>query len=395
MNRIAVVGASLAGLRAAEALRRQGFEGAVSLIGDEPHFPPYDRPPLSKELLRGTWEDERARLKVTDHFDAELILGRRAESLDLDGGEIELDDGSKVGFDGLVIATGATCRTWPGTESMEGVFVLRGYEDCVALRDALSHSPRVVVIGGGFIGAEVAATCRVLDLPVTVVDVLEWPMERVLGSAMGKWAVGLHEGHGVEMLMATPVDSVVGTDHVEGVLLKNGTLLPADVVVVAIGVFPETRWLEGSGLTLENGVVCDATCRAIGAENVVAVGDVCRWYNKAFEQDMRVEHWTNAVEQADAAVRTLLSPPEESQPFVSVPYVWSDQYDRKLQYVGIVGEFVGVLEGSTDDGKFVAAFGSDGLLVGALCVNWPARMIRYKRAIQEKMTLKALGEGLP
>ena len=251
------------------------------------------------------------------------------------------------------------------------------------------------MIGAGFIGAEVAATCRVLDLPVTVVEFLAWPMERVLGSAMGEWAVGLHREHGVEMMMSTAVKGLVGADRVEGVELADGTVLPADLVVVAIGVFPETRWLEGSGLTLENGVVCDATCRALGAENVVAAGDVARWYNKAFERDTRVEHWTNAVEQADAATKTLLSTPEESVPFVSVPYVWSDQYDKKLQYVGIVGDFVGVLEGSTEEGKFVAAFGSEGLLVGALCVNWPARMVRYKRAIQEHRTLAALSEALP
>jgi len=395
MNRVAVVGASLAGLRATEALRRHGFGGDLTLIGEELHFPPYDRPPLSKELLKGTWEDERARLKVVDNLEVNLVLGRRAESVDLVGGEVTLDDGSTVGFDGLVVATGATCRTLPGTESMGGVYVLRTYDDCVALRQALADRPRVVVIGAGFIGAEVAATCRTLDLPVTVVEFLAWPMERVLGSAMGKWAIELHESHGAEFKMSTSVKGLVGGDKVEGVELADGTVLPADLVVVAIGVFPETRWLEGSGLTLENGVVCDATCRALGAENVVAVGDVARWYNKAFERDMRVEHWTNAIEQADAAARTLLSAPGESLPFVSVPYVWSDQYDKKLQYVGIVGEFIGVLEGSTEEGKFVAAFSSDGLLVGALCVNWPARMIRYKRAIQEHMTVEELGKGLP
>ena len=395
MNRIAVVGASLAGLRSVEALRRNGFTGELALIGAEQYFPPYDRPPLSKELLKGTWEDERARLKVADSFDAELLLGRRAESVDLDTGHVSLEDGSTVAFDGLVVATGATCRTLPGTESMAGVHVLRDYGDCVALREEFAKSPRVVVIGAGFIGAEVAATCRTLGLEVTVLEFLQWPMERVLGSAMGKWAIELHRSHGVDLRMSTSVKGLIGEGHVEGVGLADGTVIPADVVVVAIGVFPETRWLEGSGLTLENGVVCDATCRALGAENVVAVGDVARWYNKAFEQDMRVEHWTNAIEQADAASRTLLSEPADSEPFISVPYVWSDQYDKKLQYVGIVGEFVGVVEGSAEDGKFVAAFGSDGLLVGALCVNWPARMIRFKRAIQQKMTLAELAKGLP
>jgi 3-phenylpropionate/trans-cinnamate dioxygenase ferredoxin reductase component len=395
MNRIAVVGASLGGLRAVEALRREGFTGEISLIGEEPHFPPYDRPPMSKELLKGLWEDERARLKVADSFEAKLVLGRRAESVDLASGEVALDDGSRVGFDGLVVATGATCRMLPGGDEMAGVHVLRTYEHCVALRKALAEKPRVVVIGAGFIGAEVAATCRILGLDVTVVEFLAWPMERVLGTAMGKWAVELHEGHGAKMLMSTAVKGLVGTDKVEGVELADGTVLPADLVVVAIGVFPETRWLEGSGLTLDNGVVCDETLRAVGAENVVAIGDVCRWPNRAFDRLMRVEHWTNAIEQADHAAKTLLGGPELAQPFSSVPYVWSDQYDKKLQYVGIVGEFVGVLEGAVDEGRFVAAFGLDGILVGALCVNWPARMVRYKRAIAQHMTLEALSEALP
>jgi len=395
MDQVVVVGASLAGVRAAEALRREGFRGELTVIGAEQHFPPYDRPPLSKEVLAGLWEPDRGRLKVSDSLDAHLLLGRRAVAVDLDKNNVDLDDGTAVGFDGLVVATGATPKMLASIDAtLPGVFVLRTHEDCLALREALVREPKVAIVGAGWIGCEVAATCRARGLQVSVVEFAEWPMERTLGAAMGSWAAGLHESHGVDLRLGVGVTAVSGRGRVEEVHLADGTTVAADVVIVAIGVAPETGWLASSGLDIDNGVLLDASCRAIGAENVVAAGDVARWYNETFEADMRIEHWSNAVEQAGAAAQTLLRTPEESLAYATVPYVWSDQYDKKLQYAGIPGEFHGVVEGSPEDGKFVAAFSSDGRLVGALCVNSPARMVRYKRLIASRPPIENLAELL-
>lgn len=397
LERIVVVGASLAGLRTAEALRREGFTGQLTIVGNEEHFPPYDRPPLSKEILRGEWGEDRGRLKVADNLDATLRMGTWATGVDLKAGVVHVDHGPDIDFDAMVVATGALPRHLAQVpDDLEGVHVLRTFDDCVALRDALVGNPRVVVIGAGFIGAEVAATCRERGVDVTVVEFLAWPMLRVLGSAMGEWAAGVHRGHGVDLRLGVGTKAVLAEGgRVRAVVLEDDTEVPADIVVVAVGVEPATGWLVGSGLTLENGVMVDSTLRAIGAENVVAVGDVARWFNPMFDQDMRIEHWTNAVEQSFAAAKTLMRPLGEAEPFSSVPYVWSDQYDLKLQYVGIAGEFHEVVEGSFEDKKFVATFASAGRFVGALCVNSPARMNRYKRRIGENASIDSLAGNLP
>lgn len=396
MDRIAVVGASLAGLRAAEALRHEGFSGELALVGEEQHFPPYDRPPLSKEILKGLWGPDRGRLKVADDLDAKLVLGRRAVGLHGDRGEIELDDGSAIAYDGLVVATGASPKVLPTVDpAMPGVFVLRTFDESVALRDAIEHASRVVIIGAGWIGCEVAATCRDRDIAVTIVEYFDQPLERTLGPVMGAWAGDVHRAHGVDLRCRTGVIGVKGEGRAEQVELDDGTTLAADVVVLAIGVAPETGWLEGNGLNLDNGILCDETLRAEGARNIVAAGDVCRWPNPMFDRIMRVEHWSNAVEQAAVAAHTLLHDPAEARPYSAVPYVWSDQYDLKLQYVGTSGEFHSILEGSLEDRKFVAGYASEGVLVGALCVNSPARMIRYKRFLAAHPAIDTVEDNLP
>jgi len=396
MDRIVVAGASLGGLRTAEALRHEGFVGELIVIGAEHHFPPYDRPPFSKEILKGEWEADRGRLKVIEHLNAELVLGRRIVKLHHALSEVELDDGTRISFDGLVIATGASPRMLPSIDaSTPGVFVLRTYDESVALREALAKSPKVAIIGAGWIGCEVAATCRGYGLDVTVIEYFPQPLERTLGPVMGEWAAGVHRSHGVDLRLGVGVKGISGQGAVERVELDDGSFVEADVVVLAIGVAPETSWLEGNDFDLANGVLCDETLLVKGADNVVAVGDVVRWPNGMFNKVMRVEHWSNAVEQASVAAHTLLHGPSEAKPYVAVPYVWSDQYDLKIQYVGTAGAFHSVFEGSIEDNKFVAGYEADGILVGALCVNSPARMIKYKRFISTHPQIENILANLP
>ncbi|HVB01015.1 MAG TPA: FAD/NAD(P)-binding oxidoreductase [Acidimicrobiales bacterium] len=396
MDRIVVAGASLGGLRTAEALRHEGFAGELIVIGAEHHFPPYDRPPFSKEILKGEWEADRGRLKVIEHLNAELVLGRRIVKLHHALSEVELDDGSRISFDGLVIATGASPRMLASIDaSTPGVFVLRTYDESVALREALAKSPKVAIIGAGWIGCEVAATCRGYGLDVTLIEYFPQPLERTLGPVMGEWAAEVHRRHGVDLRLGVGVKGISGQGAVERVELEDGSFVEADVVVLAVGVAPETSWLEGNDFDLENGVLCDETLLVKGANNVVAVGDVVRWPNAMFNKVMRVEHWSNAVEQASVAAHTLLHGPSEAKSYVAVPYVWSDQYDLKIQYVGTAGAFHSVFEGSIEDNKFVAGYEADGMLVGALCVNSPARMIKYKRFISTHPQIEDISANLP
>ena len=384
LEHIVVVGASLAGLRAVEELRIQGYAGRITIIGDEPHMP-YDRPPLSKQVLAGKWPTERAILTPVgtemDELDAEWRLGERATSLSMAERTVGLSQGERVGFDGLVIATGASVRRLPGQPHLAGIHVLRTLDDCVALRSDLDRTPeRVVVVGAGFIGAEVAATAREKDLDVTLLEALPVPLQRGLGDEMGMVCAEVHREHGVDLRLTTGVESFEddGAGRVTGVVLTDGTTVPADVVVVGIGVTPNTEWLEGSDLMLDNGVVCDESC--VAAPGVVAAGDVARWPNRRFDEVMRVEHWDNAQEQGAHAARTLLG---QSEPYMPVPWFWSDQYDRKIQLAGRagVGDEVRVIDGSTEERKFAALYGRNGRLVGVLGFNRPALVMRYRQLI--------------
>jgi 3-phenylpropionate/trans-cinnamate dioxygenase ferredoxin reductase subunit len=379
---VVIVGASLAGCRAAEALREEGFDGRVVLIGDEAH-PPYDRPPLSKQVLAGTWDTDRLELPaVGADLDLDWRLGTRATGLDLSARKVVLAGGEEVPFDGLVIATGATPRLVPVAEGMAGIHVLRSLDDCLALRAELDRTPsRVVVVGAGFIGAEVAATCRERGLDVTMIEALPAPLARVLGEVIGTTFTELHRAHGVDVRTGVGVTSIDGGGRVERVHLDDGSVVEADVVVVGVGVRPVTDWLEGSGLTLEDGVLCDATCLA--APGVVAAGDVARWPNPIFGQVMRVEHWDNALDQGAHAARTLLAGEAGGTPYASVPWFWSDQYDRKLQLAGRPGpgDEMRIVDGSLEERRFVGLFGRDGKVVAAFGMNRPAPIMRYRARI--------------
>ena len=394
-ERIAIAGASLGGLRSAQALRGRGkFEGAITLIGAEPHYP-YDRPPLSKQVLAGEWEPARTLLEAPaaiEKLNLDLRLGVRAEALNLEARTIALSDGEHVVFDALIIATGAAPRTLPGTPDLAGIYTLRTIDDSLRIRAELAEGPRVAVVGAGFIGAEVAAVARSAGLDVTLIEALPAPLANALGAEIGDACAALHRSHGVDVRCDTPVAGFEGGERVERVLLADGSAVEADVVVVGIGVAPATGWLEGSGLTLRDGVVCDATCAA--APGVYAVGDVARWYNPIFEEEMRVEHWTNTIHQSRHVARNLLAEPGAARPFASVPYVWSDQYDASIQYLGhsLSDDAVAVLHGSLESLEFVAIYQRNGIIVGGLTFNMPQQLASYRPLIEQRTPWEAVLE---
>lgn len=386
LDTVVIVGASLAGLRAAETLRRVGFSGRVTVVGEEPRLP-YDRPPLTKEFLAGEWEPERLVLRANgyDDLDVEWELDRRAVRLDVEGRALDLHDGQRLVYDGLVIATGASPRLLPDAPRLAGIFTLRTLDDALAVRELLDSNPKVVVIGAGFIGAEVAATCRKRGLDVTVLEMLPQPMVRGVGTVIGETLAGLHRDHGVDLRCGVRIEAIEGDGRVQRVRLADGAVIEADVLLVAIGVTPNTEWLDESGLTIDNGVVCDETLLA--APGVVAAGDVARWPNPLFEGElMRLEHWTNATEQGVAAAQRLLAAEGEAQPFAPVPFVWSDQYDVKIQSAGRFSgdDDMRVVDGSLEERRFVAVFGRAGRLSGVIAFNRPRLLMQYRMMIAQR-----------
>ncbi len=387
LRQVVVVGAGVAGTSAAEALREQGYDGALTIIGDERHSP-YHRPPLSKKLL--TSEVHRAGVDLAPRLDVEarVFRGTSARRLDMSSRTIALRDGDEdlsVQFDGLVIASGATPRAWPGDRVPDGVLLLRTVDDCLAIRQRLGSRPRVVIVGGGFIGAEVAASCRSLGLEVTVIEKSSGPMLSALGSEMARCWAELHRAHGVDLRVDVGVDAFVGDGQVEAVKLTDGSRIPADLVVVGLGVIPATEWLSDSGLHIDDGVVCDATGAVEGGTGVVAAGDVARWWHPLYEQHMRIEHWEHAARQGRAVARTLLAGPEHAEQYDDVPYFWSDQYDVKLQTLGVTTDYdaFSIVEGEPRSWQFVAAYGRRGRTV-AVASTIPGRVHAYRDAIMNR-----------
>ncbi len=417
MTRIVIAGASLAGTQAAQVIRRAGFDGELVMVGDEPHYP-YDRPPLSKKyLVDDEVDEERLRLRPTADPEAlgiEWRLGRAAVALDDSAAELQLDDGERLAYDGLLIATGARPRRLPGTEALpEGVCELRTLDDARSLRAALSvPEARVVICGAGFIGAEVAASARERGLEVTLIDAAATPLDRVLDPEAGMAVADLHREHGVDVRLGIGVDGFTAdpsTGRVASVALSDGTTVGADLVVVGIGVIPNTEWLADSAVVVDNGVITDETC--VAAPGIVAAGDVARWPNRRFGgRMMRVEQWDNAVEMGMYAGKRLLAllddgsaaaqpqdqgPDGGIEPFAPVPWFWSDQYDRKIQLAGITSDNVEIAQGSIAERRFVQLYGDDdGQLVGALCWNRPRQAIQARQLVAAGETMAAAAQQL-
>jgi len=383
---VVVVGASLAGLRAAEEIRHEGHTGPVVIIGEEIHAP-YDRPPLSKQVLSGKWDVDRIHHHTPDAQDAlglEFRLGRRAVGLDTGARVLTCSDGTEVAYDGLVITTGAATRRLSGTEGLAGVWMLRTLDDCLGIRAGIASAgdrARVVVIGAGFIGSEVAATCHGLGAKVTLLEAYHTPLARVLGAQMGQACADLHRANGMDLRTSVTIDHLEsdpdGADPVT-VCLEDGTRIAADVVVVGIGVSPSVSWLEDSGLTLDNGVLCDGSLFA--ADRVVAAGDVANWVRPSTGRPARVEHWTNAAEGGAAAARNLLAGSAAAVPYDPVPFFWSDQYTSKIQMIGLPGpeDEVVVVSGSGSEGKMVALYRTGDRLGGVLTISQPAKLMGYR-----------------
>ena len=387
-----IVGAGAAGLGAAEAARSLGHEGSILLVGDEPHVP-YDRPPLSKQFLSGTWEADRLALRdraTLDGLGIDLRLGARARAVDSEARSITQADGTRIDYDALVVTTGVTANRLPFGHGLRGVHVLRDIADAARLRDDLAEARALVVIGAGFLGAEVAAVARELDVAVTLVDPLPFPLVRVLGPTVGAALAGRHRDHGVDLRCGVGVRDIVGEDgRVSAVELDDGTRIAADAVLVAIGSKPAVDWLAGSSVPLGrrgvdpvDGVLCDGRGRAL--PDVYAAGDVAAWWDARVGFRHRVEHRLTAAEQGRIVAHALLRP-DEPAPEPPMPYFWSDQYDLKLQVYGLPGEKLdfAVVEGDIASGRYIAVYGRDGVLSAALGCGMPRQLRAWRQAVAE------------
>lgn len=382
VRRVVIVGASVGGSRVASGLRQAGYTGSIALVDPDPDAP-YDRPPLSKQILAGDWAPDRASLGSAEQWRAERHTAAAA-ALDPARRVLRLDTGDELEYDRLVLACGASPRTLPDMPR-RGVHLLRTLADCHALRADLDRigSGRLVVVGGGFIGAEVASTARSRGIETTVVEALPAPLSGLLGEEVATELALLHEDNGVRLLCGVSVAGLVGDPAVTGVALTDGRTLPADAVVVGIGVRPNTDWLAGSGLALDDdgGVLCDEHCAVDADHTVYAIGDVARCHDPLLRRHLRVEHWTNAVEQADAVVRSIVGPAPVA--YRNEFFVWSDQYGGKITLLGRPdpGDDVTVVRGAGPLRRFAVAYRRGARLGAALTVNWPKALVAARRSL--------------
>lgn len=393
---IVVAGASLAGLRGAEALRRGGFAGRLVLVGDEPHLP-YDRPPLSKHVLTDEVAAGATTLPGVGALDAEWRLGTPAAGLDRAGRSLLLADGTRLPYDRLLIATGARARPWPQADEarLSGVHTLRGRDDAAALAAGLAARPgRVLILGAGFIGGEVASSIRALGLPVTVVDPEPAPLARALGSVLGGFMAGRMEASGVDLRPGTRVARLEGdgAGRVRRAHLAEGGTIEADLVVVALGAVRSTGWLAGSGLSAdEGGLSCDGACRALDEagrpdDAIFAAGDVARFPHPLYGgRPVALEHWGNAVAQGAHAARAMLDGPEAAGAYAELPAFWSSQFGLNIKSLGLTegADAMAIVQGDPGAGRFLAVYGREGRTIAAVAVNAGRWLPAYEAPIRE------------
>ncbi|MFC5171242.1 NAD(P)/FAD-dependent oxidoreductase [Streptomyces mutomycini] len=382
---VLVVGAGAAGLAVVESLRRKGYRGRITLLGEEAGVP-YDRPPLSKQVLAGTWDAERTHLRtrdVLDSLDAEFVFGDRALALDAATRTVHTESGAELTAEAIVLATGLHARRLPGLSGAAGVHVLRTLDDAARLRGELLEADRVVVVGDGVLGAEIAATARLMGATVTLAGPQAAPMQAQLGHEIARLLAALHIEHGVRLRPDTLVEALDTADgRVTGVRPVDGATIPADLVVSAVGGAPATDWLAGSGLALEDGVVCDSRCRA--ADGIYAAGDVARFHHEALDRSLRHENRTNATEQAMLVAANILG---EDRPYTPVPYFWTDQLGVKIQVYGLPAptSTVRIVEGGTEEGRFVAQYlDGEGSAVAVLGWNMPKQARMHRRHLTDR-----------
>ncbi len=383
---VVVVGAGLGGLRTVESLRAAGFPGRISLVGEEPHEP-YDRPPLSKEILAGRWPEQRAVLHRGELRDLDVALHLGTAAVGVDDSAVELSDGTRLSYHALVVATGVRARRLPGQPDHPELHVLRTLEDCRALRDSLARARSLLVVGAGFIGAEVAATARAAGLEVTMLEALPVPFARVLGAQMGELCARLQTDNGVTMHCGVPLEEFLTNGNAGGAVaarLADGTTVRADCGVVGVGTVVDSGWLAGLGVSADNGLACDDTGLVVGTDDVYAVGDIAAWPHPLIGDRPRIEHWTSATEQA-MIVAQRITGTQISQQADTVPYFWSDQYGLKLQLVGRPDR-ASTVEVLHDPGEIkgtLAGYFADGSLVAALAFHSPRLLNRCRTLVRE------------
>jgi NADPH-dependent 2,4-dienoyl-CoA reductase/sulfur reductase-like enzyme len=406
MQTVAIVGASLAGLRAAETLRSNGFNDHIMLIGNEASLP-YNRPPLSKQFLTGDWEADRLPFLKSDQFEGLNIIFRSstdAVAIDIDLQTIALSDNSRVEFDGLVIATGARATQLTNLTGRPNVFTLRSLEDSQRLGQALTTAKSLVVIGGGFIGSEVAASAHGMGIETTIIESQDALMLRGLGSLIGNALTNFHRAHGVDVRCNSRVTRVVDDGIHTSIELTDGTSLSPDVIVVGVGASPATDWLEDSSIALDDGVITDSFCRVQSKRGdplpkIVAAGDVARWYSTRHGRHVRSEHWTNAQEQGAAAAQTLLADlginDAIAPTYDPVPYMWSDQFGKKIQVVGFpeINDTTHIVQGALEEAKFLALVERDGQLVGSIGMAMVPALVKARSLLNENASFAQESEA--
>jgi NADPH-dependent 2,4-dienoyl-CoA reductase/sulfur reductase-like enzyme len=396
--RLVIVGASLAGMRAAQAARTKGFDGELTVIGAEAH-PPYTRPPLSKELLGGVQEAADVDLR-SDQLDVSWRLGVSAAALDRDARVVRLADGAEVPYDRAIVATGCRAKSWPvgdvAVHDLVGVHTLRDLDDALALRAELQEAQRLTIIGAGFIGCEVAATARTRGIEVTLIDIAPTPM-LPLGPELGARCAEMHRAHGVDLRLGAAVSAIDGAGGRVAAVTVDGERIETDVLLIALGSALNDEWLRDSGLSLDGGLVCDETLTSTTDPDVLGAGDIVSWPQPLLQGERaRVEHWTVAADHGRLAGANALLDRAERAPHAAAPYFWSDQYDVKIQALGFPAraQTLRILESTAEGDRFVAVGEHDGRPVGAIGFNAAARIAWYRRQLTPEASFDELAAAV-